>query len=174
MYKIYANELESLIGDLESSKVLPVLHQISTYINPMHGNKESKIMHIFEVLDYAEQQYRDLQDFNKKEPHQSLLSEETRRKLANALIKYVENDPKQLLHFAQNPNNFFNIVYPNLFPPQSNNSYQFKFYYDTLLEVMAKQLQDLKHRHNGFAASELLGAMEALDRIIETEPTCKK
>ena len=141
----------------------------------MLGNKESKFMHIFEVLDYAEQKYRDLQDFDKKGPPQSLLSEETRRKLADALIKYVENDPKQLLHFAQNPNNFFNIVYPNLFPPQSSNSQKNQLkYYDELLEVMAKQLQDLKHRHNGFAASELLGAMEALNRIIETEPTCDK
>ena len=74
-----------------------------------------------------------------------LLSTEVRHLLAKAMLQQVESDPKMLLHFAQNHEQIFNVSYPSLF---ASDNHEFKYYYDGLLDILEKQIQDSKQRHD--------------------------
>jgi hypothetical protein len=60
------------------------LKDISTFVNPTFGNKESKFWNIFEVLDFGLPQHYDVDKVSEG------ISLDTRKKLAQAVLDFVE------------------------------------------------------------------------------------
>jgi len=65
------------------------------------------------------------------------------------MLKRVYEDPKMLMHIANNAKQSFNVTYPNLFPPawKESNAGSFTFYYNGLLEITLRLLEDSKQRN---------------------------
>lgn len=88
------------------------------------------------------------------------------------MLKRVYEDPKMLLHFANNAKQVFNVTYPNLFPPawRASSTNSFTFYYNGLLEMTLRHLEDTKQRNQPNSSKELLGALNTLNKIVDLEP----
>lgn len=151
MFKIYARQVEDQLkacSNLEETFTLLTNH--TTTLDPIQGVPVSKFFKLYDVLEFGCEQDNLLSERQlKKIPE--LLSNETRKKLANAMLKRVYEDPKMLLHFANNAKQSFNVVYPNLFPPawKESSSGSFTFYYNGLLEITQRLLEDAKQRNEG-------------------------
>jgi hypothetical protein len=96
---------------------MSVLTNNSTTIDPITGENVSKFFKLYDVLEFACEQDNQMSERLVKELP-PIINMETRHKLANAMLRRIYEDPKMVLHFANNPRQSFNVVYPNLFPSE--------------------------------------------------------
>ena len=129
-------------------ETLTMLTNHTTMLDPIQGEPVSKFFKLYDVLEFTNEQDNLTSDRQlKKSPE--IISNETRQKLAHAMLKRVYEDPKMLMHFANNAKQSFNVTYPNLFPPawKESNAGSFTFYYNGLLEITLRLLEDSKQRN---------------------------
>jgi hypothetical protein len=96
---------------------MSVLTNNSTTLDPITGENVSKFFKLYDVLEFACEQDNQMSERLVKELP-PIINMETRHKLANAMLRRIYEDPKMVLHFANNPRQSFNVVYPNLFPSE--------------------------------------------------------
>ena len=159
-----SNSVELIVDEL-------VKH--TTTLEPLTGRHVSKFFQLFDVLEFGSEFFEKFSSSQKND--RPLLTYETRKALADALLLRVKQDPKILLHFSNSPKEVFHIAYPHLFPPaKAAHKNSFTFFYDGLLQVLLSQMQMAKQRHVKPSTNELLGAAFALDQIVRTEQACDK